>query len=100
MTFSGEFISSSIPLDAKNPTIPTINPFTTAKSIDVCVVLDAFSGLFAPIARAITTFVPIEKPINKLVIRLMREPVEPTAASDCLPANCPTTTTSAALNRS
>ena len=43
-------------------------------------------------------FAPTEKPINRFVIRLISEPVEPTAANDCLPANCPTTTTSAALN--
>jgi hypothetical protein len=44
--------------------------------------------------------VPTEKPTNRLTSRLIRELVDPTAASAASPAQRPTTTTSAALNSS
>ena len=54
----------------------------------------------APRSRDTTTLVPTDRPTNRLIIRLIREVLEPTAASASLPANRPTTTTSAALNSS
>ena len=54
----------------------------------------------APRSRDTTTLVPTERPTNRLTVRLISEVLEPTAAKASLPANRPTTTTSAALNRS
>jgi len=47
-----------------------------------------------------TALPPMEMPINRLTIRLMMEPLEPTAASAWLPTYRPTTMISAALKRS
>ena len=57
-------------------------------------------GSFAPKARATATLPPTLRPINTLTIRLIRLPVEPTAARHSLPAKRPTTTMSAALKSS
>ena len=51
----------------------------------------------APNFLATMTFVAEESPTKTPIIRLIAEPVEPTAASASLPANFPTTTVSAAL---
>ena len=43
---------------------------------------------------------PTDNPTNTLIIKLISEAVEPTAASAVLPANLPTTMMSAALKSS
>ena len=57
-------------------------------------------SLRAPKNLATTTFVPIESPRKRFTRRLIKEPVEPTAARELSPAKRPTTTTSAALKSS
>ena len=100
MTSSGVAISLSIGADAKYPTKIIITPPTVAIAIAVCKALCASSYLLAPIHLPMTTLAPIDKPIKRFTRRLIKALVEPTAAKDSLPANLPTTTRSAALNRS
>src|SRR5699024_8672716 len=47
-----------------------------------------------------TTLHPMDRPRNRLTIRLFKEEVAPTAAIALLLANCPSTMMSAALNSS
>ena len=50
-----------------------------------------------PMAWATVTPAPTDRPINRLIIRLVMAPVAPTAATLMLPQNRPTITRSAAL---
>lgn len=100
MTSSGQDISSSRPRAAKKPTKASSTPLTSPSVTEVWTVFCTPRSSLAPKQRAATTFAPSESPTNRLTSRLMSAPFEPTAASAVLPANRPTTTTSAALNRS
>jgi hypothetical protein len=55
---------------------------------------------WAPKYWAARTLAPTDRPMNTLTSKLTSAEVAPTAARDSLPAKRPTTTTSAALNRS
>ena len=100
MTSSGQGISSSRPRAAKKPTKASSTPLTRPSVTEVWTVLRTPASSFAPKQRAATTFAPSDIPTNRLTSRLMSAPLEPTAASAVLPANRPTTTTSAALKSS
>ena len=54
-----------------------------------------FSGFFAPIFCAMTTFAPKLNPMNKLTSNPTSDVLFPTAAIAFFPINCPKTTTSA-----
>ena len=75
-------------------------PLTSARVIAVWTLPLTLSCRPAPRSRATTTLVPTDSPTNRLIIRLISAVLEPTAARASLPANRPTTTTSAALNSS
>ena len=53
----------------------------------VCTNFSTFEAFFCPIALATATLAPIETPINRLMIKLVNDPVEPTAANDWSPQN-------------
>ena len=98
MTSSGDPIASRIILAHVTPIIANIKPKTIASSMAECTVSWVSLSLCEAIKRATSTLTPTDKPINKLTNRLTTEDVEPTAAIERGPANCPTTITSAALN--
>jgi len=58
------------------------------------------SAHYIPAVLPTVTPVPTDRPMKKLTIRLVREPVAPTAATDTLPQKRPTITRSAALKNS
>ena len=73
-------------------------PATTASASEVCTARRTPARRFAPTSWAMTTVVPADSPTNRLTIRLISVPVvPPTAASACLPTNCPTIIASAVL---
>ena len=100
ITSSGQLMSSNRPRAAKKPTTASSTPLVRPSVTAVCTVSCTPCSSFAPKQRAATTFAPNESPTNRFTSRLIREPLEPTAASAVLPAKRPTTTTSAALNSS
>ena len=100
MTSSGQDMSSSSTRAAKKPTMARNTPEVRPSATEVCTVSCMPFSSLAPKQRAATTFAPSERPTKRLTRRLMRAPLEPTAASAVLPAKRPTTTTSAALNSS
>ena len=84
-------------------TAPTARPQMTETVIAVWVAVPACLSSPAPMARAITTFAPVERPMKILRMRVTSEPVAPTAASEAAaasPVNLPTTMRSAALYNS
>ena len=97
---SGVDIISSINFDKNRPRIVRKTPLNKEIPTDVCTDLLTAFEFFAPVKCATQTLVPLESPINKLVNKLIREPVAPTAANELLPAYRPTTITSAALYKS
>ena len=100
ITSSGEPMISSSGRAATKPTTASTAPPTRDRSTAVCTVSETRSASFAPVKRATSTFTPMERPTNRLMIMLLSEPTEPTAASASLPANRPTTMVSAALKSS
>ena len=83
---------------AATPTAVRPSPAARASATEVCTVPPTLSASCAPYACAMTTVVPEASPTNRLTKKLMREPVAPpTAASACVPTNCPTMTASAVL---
>ena len=54
--------------------------------IEVCIRSFALSGWFEPMYLAKSTLAPTDRPINRLVSRLINALVEPTAARAMLPA--------------
>ena len=72
----------------------------TAVGSAVCTVRNTVSSSRLPMPWATATPAPTERPKNRLMIRLMMAPVEPTAATAMLPQYLPTTIRSAALNNS
>ena len=83
------------------PSRPTPTPPTMLTDTAVCSVREIFSSSpVIPRKRAIMTFTPTESPISTLIRRKIALVVLPTAARLLLPANRPTTMTSAALNNS
>jgi len=97
---SGVPINTSIGSHRLRPIAMTISPLMTLTRSEVCTERLMSSGLLAPYSCATITLVPTDRPMKKFTMRLIREPVAPTAASASLPENCPATTMSAALNRS
>ena len=81
-----------------NSIMPT--PLARARVMAVWTLWLTLSCRPAPRSRDTTTLVPTDRPTNRLIIRLMREVLDPTAASASFPAKRPTTTISAALNSS
>ena len=91
--------SRNLPENATPITVSS-KPPAAAIGIAVCTALEVALPSSAPIPCATATPAPTESPINKLTIRFVREPVAPTAATESLPENQPTTIRSAALNKS
>ena len=89
MSKHSSFVSIKIrhSLAAKIPNIVKIIPAIKLKVIAVCTHLCAFSISLFPIALAQMTFAPTETPINMLIIRFIKAPVEPTAANELSPEN-------------
>ena len=100
ITSVGEDIHSSSRLAMTTPNTAMVIPLTSASVMAVWTLPATLSWRPAPRSRATTTLVPTDRPTNRLMSRLMREVLEPTAARASLPAKRPTTTTSAALNSS
>ena len=75
-------------------------PLTMAVMIEVCTILLTLSNFFAPYSLAAATFEPMERPTKRFVRRFISAVFEPTAARELSPAKRPTTTMSAALNKS
>ena len=100
MTSVGEDIQISSCRAMTTPKTSMTTPLTRERATEVWMLRLTLSCRPAPKSRATTTLVPTDKPTNRLTIRLMSEVLEPTAANASLPTNCPTTTTSAALNSS
>ena len=82
------------------PKIIKTTPLIIASRIEVCTARLASAFRPAPRSWATTTLAPTDRPTNRLTSRLISAVLEPTAARDAFPQNWPTTTTSAALNRS
>lgn len=82
------------------PMIISANPDRKLMEMAVCTLSLVASLSSLPRVCPTTTLVPIDRPIKRLISRLVRAEVEPTAAKDSLPAKRPTTMTSAALNKS
>ena len=93
-------MSSSRGLENRTPATIRITPLTRLKRTDVCTVSLTSSSFRAPYPWAVSTLVPMERPMNTLTIRLISALVEPTAASAWAPEKRPTTTISAALKSS
>ena len=73
-------------------------PLISATDITVCTASLTLSSLPCPIKFAIITFAPIDNPTNIFISKLITGLFPPTAAKAALPANLPTTATSAELN--
>ena len=100
MTSSGEPIRERKAGANKNPTSPTKIPKNRATVIAVCTISVVLLLSLRPIASARQILTPTETPTNKQTIKLISDPVEPTAATANSPSNCPTTTMSTALKSS
>ena len=80
------------------PTIPKTKPQMTLMVIDVCTIFDSLLASLEAKLLAHITLEPTDNPINKLIIKLIKAEVEPTAPSASGSSlNCPTTIKSAAL---
>ena len=97
MVSSGAFIQCSKCGDNRIPITAINKPEITLNPIAVCTERRTPDASFAPSIRAVRTPAPMDKPVNRLTIRPIMEPVDPTAASACLPAKRPTTAVSAVL---
>ena len=82
------------------PMIPIATPDTMLSAIEVCTVSLTSLSLRAPWYLAVNTLQPIASPTKRLTRRLIRDEVEPTAASEFSLPKRPTTMMSAALNKS
>ena len=80
-----------------SPARPKIMPPPTAASIAVCTARRTASILPDPMFVAMVTLAPRLMPVPKLTTKLHMAPQLPTAAMALVPANCPSTATSAAL---
>ena len=67
-----------------NTAIPT--PLMRARVMELWTLRLTLSCRPAPRSRATTTLVPTDRPTNRLIIRLIRAELEPTAARASLPA--------------
>ena len=98
--------SSGVPIHAKNvrdssrPIAVSTAPDSTDTGTAVCTVSSMSPSRRAPMACATVTPAPTDRPMNRLMIRLVSAPVAPTAATDSCPQNQPTTIRSAELNSS
>lgn len=100
MTSVGEEVHSSSWRTISTPRTIRAVPLARARVMAVWTLRPTLSYRPAPRSRDTTTLVPTDKPTNRLMSRFISAVLDPTAARASLPANQPTTTTSAALNSS
>ena len=100
MTSAGEEVHTSSWRTITAPTHIMPTPLSRPRVMAVWTLWLTLSCRPEPRSRAMTTLVPTDSPTKMLIIRLISAVLEPTAARASLPANWPTTTTSAALNSS
>ena len=81
ITSAGESIHSSSWRAAQKPNTPTASPASTLTTTAVCTVSETSWYWRAPICWAIMMLTPTDMPKNRLIVRLISAPVEPTAAS-------------------
>ena len=91
-------ISARMLLANTTPTASSSVPARTHTSADAWTVSASSRFAFAPKWRATSTFTPLERPMSSPVNSDTRMTVEPTAPKAMVPANRPTTATSAMLN--
>ena len=84
----------------KMPNTPKITPPIKLMRRAVCTTRSSRSSFFAPIHRAAAVHAPTDRPKNRFVIRLISDPVDPTAPADTSLANCPSVMMSDALYKS
>ena len=96
-TSGGLSMSRSSGRAMTNPNTPTRMPASMATVMAVCTPFSTACLSPAPKCFATMTLAPTLSPMNTLMIRLISDPVLPTAARDAAPAKRPTTTISAAL---
>ena len=99
-TFSGVPIQRRKVPERDMPMTVRRTPLSRAIGRAVCTVLCTTVYSRLPSAWATVTPAPTDRPMKKFTIRLVMEPVAPTAATLILPQNLPTIIRSAALNNS
>ena len=80
-----------------NPITANIKPLAKLMVTAVCIASLSCCILRPPKYLPTSTFAPTDNPIKRLVNRLIRDDVDPTAASEWSPTNCPSITISVAL---
>ena len=99
-TVSGVPMSRRKVSEKDTPTTVSTAPLSRAVGRAVCTVQCTTWSSRLPRPWATVTPAPTDNPMKKFTIRLVMAPVAPTAATETLPQNRPTTIRSAALNSS